>query len=105
MSAVRKKTETLCSVCRLETAELLLCKGCQRSYDRSLASKGEGIDELIKWVARRAWKFAVVSAEAQRAADVMEKEITRVAEARRAVEDSARAERDRRREFKAGAKG
>ncbi len=72
---IRRSRRKLCRVCRLDPAVLILCKACQRSYDRSLAEQGEAIGSLIEWAARRAWRFAIVSVEAKRAADVIEQRI------------------------------
>ena len=49
-----------CAVCRRETQSqaALLCRSCQRSYDRMLREKDESIRSVIEWAATRARRYS-----------------------------------------------
>lgn len=66
------RRRNLCSICRLNPAVSAWCKPCLRSYDRAIANDDGTVDAALEWVARRSWRYAVISVEAQRAADALE---------------------------------
>lgn len=62
----------LCVICRLNPAKLLMCAACGRAWDRASRKDDGSLNAMVAWAARRAWRFAVISVEAERAAKVME---------------------------------
>ena len=50
--------QSLCEVCHLRPAHLSLCETCGRAWGRARNKDDGTLDEMVTWVARRAWRFA-----------------------------------------------
>lgn len=59
-------TESLCEVCHLRPARLSLCDLCGRAWDRARNKDDGTLDAMLRWAARRAWRFALAQGKKAR---------------------------------------